>query len=43
MRKSKTTGVFGIDANKKGINENKPKKRKPKFSAGAELKNSVAR
>jgi hypothetical protein len=38
-----SNGTFGIDASKKGINENKPKKRKPKFSAGAELKNSVAR
>ena len=41
MKKKKTTGTFGIDANNEKINENPPKKRKPKFSAGAELKNAV--
>jgi nucleoid DNA-binding protein len=46
MAKSiKSTGIFGIDANKKRIMKDPPKKkppkRKPKFSAGAELKNSV--
>lgn len=42
MEKSKkNSGIYGIDANKKSIRKDPPKKRKPKFSAGAELKNAV--
>ena len=36
-----TNGTFGIDTNKKVILKDPPKKRTPKFSAGAELKNAV--
>jgi hypothetical protein len=43
MKKQKTSGVFGIDANKKSVFKDPVKKRKPKFAHGAELKNSVAR
>lgn len=34
-------GTFGIDTKKRAIRKDPPKKRKPKFSAGAELKKSV--
>jgi hypothetical protein len=40
-KSTKSTGIYGIDTNKKSILKDPPKKRKPKFSAGAELKNAV--
>ena len=43
MKKGKTSGVFGIDANKKSVFKDPKKKRPPKFSAGAELKKAVAK
>ncbi len=35
---TKSTGVYGIDASSQSVTTTK---RKPKFSAGAELKNAV--
>ncbi len=37
---TKSTGVYGIDASRQKVTTGKTK-RKPKFSAGAELKNAV--
>ena len=37
-----TTGTFGINANNQKVTTGKAK-RKPKFSAGAELKKAVAK
>ncbi len=41
MAKTRTKGTFGINTNTDQIRKDPPKKRKPKFSAGAELKNAV--